>query len=215
MFQNFSLLHALTTLPGILIGFTFHEYAHAYMATKFGDPTPGNQGRLTANPIAHIDIWGFFLIVFAGFGWAKPVQTNPSYYRGDKRQKDLIVSIAGPITNLLIAIIFAILTLVVVKTGIINTLDKNSASIIFNILQSAIWINCVLFIFNLIPIPPLDGFHVLADIVPGNLYNLIDTMERYGYIILMIFIISPLSNAVIGKGAGFIYNAILGVLGLM
>jgi len=214
MFQNFNLLEAITSLPGILIGFTFHEYAHAYTSARFGDPTPESQGRLTINPLAHIDVWGLLLIIFAGFGWAKPVQTNPSYYRGDVKKKDMIVSMAGPMTNLVIAIIVCIIILVISRLELLGTLDGAMASTVADILYNAAWINCVLFIFNLIPIPPLDGFHILSDLMPESSRNIIFTMDRYGYIILMVFILSPFSDVIIGNGARMVLRAILILLGM-
>jgi Zn-dependent proteases len=197
------------------MGFTFHEYAHAYAATKFGDPTPERQGRLTVNPLAHIDIYGFILIIIAGFGWAKPVQTSPSRYKGNVRLKDIIVSVVGPLTNLLMSIAFAILVAVLIKSGILTIIGLNSSQVILDILDRAVQINCVLFIFNLIPIPPLDGFHVLVDLLPPSFYRFVGAIERYGYIVLLIFVLSPLSDEVIGNGAGFIYNGIYNILSIV
>lgn len=214
MFPNINIQEAILTVPGILIGFTFHEYAHAYMATMFGDPTPRRQGRLTANPLAHIDPWGFILILLFRFGWAKPVQTNPSNYGGDIRKKDLLVSLAGPVTNLIIAIIFGVIDLLLVRSGILEKIDLNSALIVVQILNYVVIINSILFIFNLVPIPPLDGFHILADILPQSAYRFIYTVERYGYIILMIFVISPLCDFIVGNIGGFIYKNIFMLLGL-
>lgn len=208
MFRNFSLLGALISLPGILLGFTFHEYAHAYMAVKFGDPTPKMDGRLTVNPLAHVDIWGLLLILVTGFGWAKPVHTNPSYYRGDIRQKELIVSFSGPVANLIIAFAAAFIYVMLSKFGIFYKMGSSSLEIILAIFGTTIWINCVLFVFNLVPIPPLDGFHILLDIFPQIPYRLVYAMERYGYIVLLIFVISGASNTIIGGGASIIFNFI-------
>lgn len=215
MLQNFSLIDAITTLPGILLGFTFHEYAHAYAATKFGDPTPERQGRLTANPLAHIDLWGLLLIIFAGFGWAKPVQTNPSYYKGDARKKDLIVSVVGPLANLIIAIITVFVILLVYKFNLLKAMDPASAGIVGSILYNTAGINSVLFVFNLLPIPPLDGFHILSDVLPSNSYSIIYTMERYGYIILLVFILSPFSDWIIGRGSILVLRSILFLMGML
>lgn len=212
MFSNFNLLETLTTLPGILLGFTLHEFAHAYMADRFGDPTPGNQGRLTLNPFAHIDIFGLIMIIFAGFGWAKPVQTSPSRYRGNIRQKDIIVSIAGPVANLLIAFATGIVTFILIKTKVLSSMNDSTLEVIEMILTNTIWINCVLFIFNLVPIPPLDGFHVLSDLLPSRFYNILSSIERYSYIILLVFILSPASDEVIVRGASFIMNGILSII---
>lgn len=208
MFQNFSILDVLLRLPGILLGFTFHEYAHAYMATRFGDPTPNMDGRLTANPFAHVDIWGFLLILVAGFGWAKPVRTNPSYYRGDIRKKDILVSFAGPAANLMIAFAAGLVYILLYNLGIFYRINSSTADIVMGILSEAIWINCVLFIFNLVPIPPLDGFHIILDLIPQISYRFAYTMERYGYIVLILFIMSGLSDIVVGGGASLVFNSI-------
>lgn len=210
MFPNFDLYYTLVTLPGILLGFTFHEYAHAYAATIFGDPTPGRQGRLTVNPLAHIDIWGLLLIIFAGFGWAKPVQTNPSNYHTRVREKDIVVSLVGPFTNLIIAIIAGAVIFIMYRAGI----DYYSSKVLYDILYGVIWINSVLFIFNLIPLPPLDGFHIVVDILPNSFYNFVGFMMKYGNIVLLIFILSPLSNMIVSSGANFVIDFIYKLFGL-
>lgn len=214
MFPEFNLYRSLTTLPGILLGFTFHEYAHAYAATRFGDPTPENQGRLTLNPIAHIDIWGLLLIIVAGFGWAKPVQTNPSYYKGNVRGKDMAVSVVGPAANLMIAVICAAAIVIFSRAGAFGGISRNAAQVLFDILNEAVWINCALFVFNLVPIPPLDGYHILANLLPWSITRYLYRIERYGSIILMIFVISNLSGKLLGSGAGFIYDGIFRILGV-
>lgn len=215
MFPNIDIRETILTIPAILIAFTFHEYAHAYMATRFGDPTPGRQGRLTANPLAHIDPWGFILILLFRFGWAKPVQTNPSNYRGNVRQKDLLVSLAGPVTNLIIAVAAGLICILLIRSGFLRSIGGNSASIILEIMENVIYINCILFIFNLVPIPPLDGFHILSDLLPSSAYRFIYTVERYGFIILMIFIVSPLSNIIVGNGGNYLFYNLLRILGLI
>jgi Zn-dependent protease len=214
MFPNIDIMEILLTLPGILIGFTFHEYAHAYMANRFGDPTPKSQGRLTANPLAHIDIFGFIFIILFHFGWAKPVQTNPSYYRGNVRRKDMMVSLAGPVMNLIIAFIGALVFVLLVKTGLLNGMSMTSSRIILEILDRLVWINCILLIFNLIPIPPLDGFHILVDFLPPSAYRAIYAIEKYGTFVLMFFIILPISGVIISGAAGFIYDKIFLLFGL-
>ena len=215
MFPNIDIRETLLTIPAILIAFTFHEYAHAYMATRFGDPTPERQGRLTANPLAHIDPWGFILILLFRFGWAKPVQTNPSNYRGNVRQKDLLVSLAGPVANLIMAVTAGLLCLLLIRSGLLRNIGSSSASTILEIIENVIYINCILFIFNLVPIPPLDGFHILTDLLPASAYRFTYTAERYGTIILMIFIISPLSTIIVGKGGSYLFFSLLRILGLM
>ncbi|KPU42846.1 peptidase family M50 [Oxobacter pfennigii] len=208
------LLSGILTLPAILIGLTFHEFAHAYWANKFGDPTPERQGRLTLNPFAHIDLWGLLMFLFAGFGWAKPVQTSPSHYQGDIRKKDIIVSAAGPFANLFVAVVFAAMIWLFNMMVIEDALNSLNTSILYIILYRIVWINCILFIFNLIPIPPLDGFHILSNLLPYHVFRFVYTAEKYGYIILMIFILSPFSDLIIGNGASAIYGAIMSLLKL-
>ncbi|MFD3156267.1 site-2 protease family protein [Haloimpatiens sp. FM7330] len=178
-------------IPAILVAFTVHEYAHAKMADKLGDKTPKFQGRLTLNPLSHIDIFGFIMILLVGFGWAKPVETNPRAFKNYYKD-DLKVSFAGPLANLISAFIFALVFGFLSKFlfardfGVmINTLN----SILYIIIQLVISINCMLFIFNLIPIPGLDGFHILRDLFPKFFYNVADTMYRYQVIFLIVFIV--------------------------
>lgn len=209
MFQDFNLVDILVTLPGILIGLTFHEFAHAYTSYKFGDPTPLNQGRLTTNPLKHLDLWGFLFLLIAGFGWAKPVQINTSYYKTNVKRKTIIVSLAGPLTNLAIAIITGAIIYIFFKLELFYIVNQNTAGIIAGVLYQIVWINCVLFIFNIIPIPPLDGFGILVELIPGISSKIVFNMQRYGSIILMVFILTPLSDIVIGKGAGGVFDIIM------
>jgi len=175
-------------LPAIVLGLTFHEYAHGLAAYKLGDNTARAQGRLTINPAAHVDPVGLILLFLAGFGWAKPVPINPLNFKGDMRRGVLLVSLAGPATNLLLAIAAAIIwgALAGLKLPYFN-----------DIMMYMIQINVVLAIFNLIPVPPLDGSKILAGILPGRqewLYK----MEAYGMIILILLIFTG--------AIGFIFN---------
>lgn len=176
----------LLMMPAILIAFTFHEYAHAVVADKLGDKTPKFQGRITLNPLAHIDLIGFVMIVLVGFGWAKPVETNPNAYKNHYKD-DFKVSIAGPLANVLVALIFAFITTIIYKFLPFNQI----VIIIFMMAKYTISINCMFFIFNLIPIPGLDGFHILRDLFPKTFYNIADSLYKYQLIIL-IAIIMPI-----------------------
>ncbi|WP_164945615.1 site-2 protease family protein [Clostridium sp. FP1] len=172
-------------IPAILIAFTFHEYAHAITADRLGDKTPRFQGRLTLNPIAHIDPMGFILILLVNFGWAKPVETNPSAYKNYYKD-DLKVSAAGPIANLILGFVFAILTVLFAKFSPINgALGK----IIFEILKITGYLNCVLFFLNLVPIPGFDGFHIVRDLFPKFFYNISDSVTRYQFPIFIILML--------------------------
>lgn len=183
--MRIDLLGKVLMIPAILVAFTFHEYAHARVAVKLGDNTPKYQGRLTLNPFAHIDFLGFFMILFWGFGWAKPVQVNPNalknYYKDD-----LKISIAGPLANLACSIV-AIIILAILGKVLPNT---KLASIINTIVYLTAYYNCFWLFLNLIPIPGFDGFHILKDLFPRQFYKISDKI--YGYqLIIFILLIAP------------------------
>jgi Zn-dependent protease len=206
---NFSILNKILSIPAILIAFTIHEYAHALIAYKLGDSTPKFQGRLSLNPLVHIDIFGFLFILVAGIGWAKPVETNPSSYKNYYKD-DLKVSIAGPLSNLITAFAFAMIYRIVGVLGFKFYMIGTMGFVIDSIIQYIIYYNIMIAIFNIIPLPGLDGFHVLRDLKPSLFYKISDTIYRYQFIILMLFIISPLSSYIIGIPTKFIASLFLG-----
>lgn len=183
------LIQKLYMMPAILIAFTFHEYAHAVVADKLGDKTPKFQGRITLNPLAHIDLIGFVMIVLVGFGWAKPVETNPNAYKNYYKD-DLKVSIAGPLANVLVAFIFSFITVIIYKFVPFNEI----VLIIFTMVKYTVSINCMFFLFNLIPIPGLDGFHILRDLFPKTFYNIADSLYKYQLLILIAIIMPVFGN---------------------
>jgi len=176
---NLPSLHSMALmLPAIILGLTFHEYAHGFVADRLGDPTARYHGRLTINPLAHVDPIGFLLLFLAGFGWAKPVPVNPYNLKGNISQGMLLISLAGPATNLLLAFLSAL---------VLGAFGNLELPYFHQIMQYMILINVVLAVFNLLPIPPLDGSKILAGILPGAqkwLYHL----ETYGIIILIVLI---------------------------
>lgn len=175
----------IIALPAIVVGLTFHEYAHARVADYFGDDTPAYQGRLTLSPLPHIDPIGLLLLMFAGFGWAKPVQVNPLRFKGvTMKQGMLLVSLAGPVMNFGLAVVSAFFI-----TKIFVPLFSTSHPA-FQILLPFVWINLVLGVFNLIPVPPLDGSKILAGILPDRMGGLIYALESYGTIILLLLVFS-------------------------
>lgn len=176
---NFPSLNTIAlTLPAIIIGLTFHEFAHGWVAARLGDRTAEAQGRLTINPLAHLDPVGFIMLMLAGFGWAKPVPVNPYNFKGDIKQGMLLVSLAGPATNFFLAVVAAVVW------GMLAGIKSSEFHLI---MQYMLWINVALAIFNLIPIPPLDGSKILAGILPGR-QEWLDQLESYGPILLIVLV---------------------------
>jgi len=161
----------LYSLPGIIIGLTVHEYCHGFAAYKLGDHTAREQGRLSLNPLRHIDLIGFFFIIFAGFGWAKPVQFNPENLKHPRRDKAIIAA-AGPLSNLLLALVMLAFIkgwLTLFTSATTPSGEKHFVAFLYSDLFvdfieglfRAVMINLGLFIFNLVPLPPLDGSHIV------------------------------------------------------
>lgn len=175
----------LLGLPGILFALTIHEYAHGWVAYRFGDPTPKMAGRLTLNPLPHLDPIGTLLIVFARFGWAKPVPINPMYFT-DRKKGIIWTSLAGCIANILSALVFGIMLRLILPY--IQGSGNLGIDILYMILFYAMFINLILAFFNLIPIPPLDGSKVLMMLLPRDSAIRFAQLERWGPMIL-IFVI--------------------------
>ncbi len=165
-------LLAIATI--VFIAFPVHEFAHAATAVALGDETPRLQGRYTLNPLAHIDPMGAILILLVGFGWAKPVQWNPNRITIDRRLGAILVAMAGPLSNLVLAILGFLLL----------RLHPYAGGFLSQFLSNFIIINVSLFVFNLIPVPPLDGSHVLFALLPGDTYKLRAQLSQYGFLLL-------------------------------
>jgi len=206
-----SILNMILMIPGMLIAFTFHEYAHAYVADKLGDKTPRFQGRLTLNPIAHIDPLGFIAVLIFSFGWAKPVQTNPSAYK-NYHKDDLKVSLAGPMANFLVAIVIAVILGFYVRFAY-GVLPSALSGVLFSMIRFAIVININIGLFNLIPIPGLDGFSLLRDLRPNTFYRFEEKFYQYQMIIMVGFIF--IGGRIISIPAGIIINALLSLASLV
>jgi len=193
----------IAAIPAVLIAITFHEYAHGKMAYLFGDPTPERQGRLTLNPLAHLDPIGTLLLFLAGFGWAKPVQVNPFYFRGNRRKIMMLVSLAGPMMNLIIAYLAAVS---------LNLLGKfylgmgPLAGYLHIFLKLLLFYNVVLAVFNLIPVPPLDGSKILIGILPEKYTNFLYNLEQYGPLILLLLIFTGVIDLFLGSAVQKIIN---------
>ncbi|UCF97733.1 MAG: site-2 protease family protein [Spirochaetaceae bacterium] len=175
-------------LPAVLVGFTIHEFSHALVAVRLGDSTPKDQGRLTLNPIYHIELIGLIMILFLGFGWAKPVQINPRNFK-NPRNDEILVSLAGPFSNLLFGVIFAVVVkiLFTLAPGMFYT--GGFGPVLFQILSYFVWINLLLAVFNLFPIPPLDGSHILLSLIPDRFAQFKLVYTRYGRFALIALIL--------------------------
>ncbi len=184
---------ALITLAAfslsLVVGITFHEFSHAYVATTLGDNTARGQGRLTLNPLAHLDPFGTILIFFAGFGWGKPVPVNPMFLKIGYRQGMAAVSLAGPISNIIAAAVFAIpLRAGLVESGGGGFSVLGQTGVLSYALLSLVFWNLILAVFNLLPIAPLDGFKVALGLLPRNAANSFARLEPYGPGILLVII---------------------------
>lgn len=211
-----ALLGLVLTLPAVLIAITFHEFAHAFAADKLGDDTPRRQGRLTLNPLAHLDPIGSIMLVFAGFGWGKPVEINPrNFNRTVTMSKgEAIVSIAGPIMNFILAFIFSIINVSIIKFAPTFAFTQ-IGSIIIMLLQITVSINVGLGVFNLIPLPPLDGSKVLSHFLP---YNAKEWFERYSQIFYIVFIvlwITGIAGIIISPVINWVYQGITYLVALL
>ena len=203
LFQN--PLQFLYILPAILIGLTVHEWAHAYAAYRLGDPTAKNLGRMTLNPLAHIDPIGFVMLLLVGFGWAKPVPVTPRNFKNYRRD-DIIVSLAGIATNLIVAFLFSFVYVAgILKWG----LATNEA--FMSIIGSIISINLTLAVFNLIPIYPLDGSHVAESLLMHKIPRVFMFLRQYGQIILLGLIISGATSFILGYMITGIFNGFTSV----
>jgi Zn-dependent protease len=173
----------------LMVAFTFHEFSHAYVAYKFGDHTAKKQGRLTLNPIQHLDPLGTILIFIAGFGWARPVPVNSFFFK-KPRLAGVLVSAAGPLSNLILASLGFVIWYSLSKAGTATSLPVY----VPEFLDLFIQLNIVLFIFNLLPFPPLDGYRIVEDLAPKNLKAKMTKLETYGSLIFLILVITPLDQ---------------------
>ena len=217
--NRFQWLDLLLTLPGVLIAITFHEYAHAFAATKLGDDTPRLQDRLNLNPLSHIDPIGFALLLFVGFGWGKPVEINPRNFdrKYSEESGNAIVAFAGPLMNFILAIVFTLIYCAIFRFSGLFVISQ-TGMIILSIIQYTIMVNIGLGLFNLIPLPPLDGSKIIVRFLPYGAKQWLFDHEQVFYIIFLViwitgiggYIISPALEA-ISKGLLFLGMKIFGL----
>ena len=202
----------LINVPITLIALTLHELAHGWVSGKLGDPTPKRDGRMTLNPMAHLDLVGTLLMILTGFGWAKPVMVNPMYYK-DRKKGMAIVGIAGPITNVLLAFVgmmlYALSLVVCFKLGV----SQAVTSTVSYIAQLFVVRNLCFAVFNLIPIPPLDGSRVASMFLPDNTYYKLMQLERYSMLIIMVLSLTGVFDSIIGTGVNLLYNGMARIAG--
>lgn len=197
--------------PPLLLALTLHEYAHGYVAYRLGDPTARNAGRLTLNPLSHLDPIGTIAFFFIKFGWAKPVPVNPAYFR-DPRRDMLWVALAGPATNLALAVLSAlVLKAILFAINYVPPSALLEAILIpsLNMLVTSVWINLVLCIFNFLPIPPLDGGRILAGLLPEEMARTYASFERYGFVVILILAFTGVLSTIIFPVIRFANNLLL------
>jgi len=216
---NFDLAQILTELtiivPGFLLAITVHEFAHGYVAYRLGDPTAKLAGRLTFNPISHLDLFGTIALVLVKIGWAKPVPVDPRNLRNPKTDM-LWISLAGPGANMVAAVCLAVIVHALVaifwgKPG--GELTAFILRPLFPILVWGIQMNIILAIFNLIPVPPLDGFSVLTGLLPNRQAYMLEQLQPYGVFILLLLLMTGVVSSIVFPPVFFIRGILLGGLG--
>ena len=226
--QEGAFLSFVLSIPGILIAITFHEFAHAFAADRLGDDTPRRQGRLNLNPFTHLDLFGTIMLVFAGFGWGKPVEINPRNFNRTMSlsKAEAIVATAGPLMNFIIAIIFEIILCLVVKFApdlyVVGKSIYSSSEIwkiVVSVITSIISINIGLGIFNLIPLPPLDGSKILSGFLPYNARNWMESHSQIFEIVFIALWIVGILSMIISPLILLVYNGLtnlfMTIFGLM
>ena len=201
----------MLSIPAVLLAITVHEFGHAFAAYKLGDDTPLRQGRLSLNPFDHVDPLGLAMLLFAHIGWGKPVQIDPrNYNRNISVEKaDAIVSFAGPLMNFITAIVFALIYCAIIKFAGMTFLLSNIGVIIISIISYIVTMNIGLGVFNLIPLPPLDGSKIFLPILPHNTKSWFIEHEQLFYFIFLIIWITGIAGRLISPIIGQIANLIL------
>lgn len=194
---NFIGPEMLLRIPALLLAITFHEYAHARVSYSLGDPTPKWRGRLSLNPLVHLDPIGLLMLWLFKFGWAKPVEINPSYYEEPKKGM-ILVSLAGPLANL----ILAFFTMIILKLDIIHS------GILENFIYILFLYNLTLAVFNMIPIPPLDGSKILMGLLPTKQAYEFSQLEAYGPFILILLVYFGLLSIVLNPLIVFVHKGL-------
>ncbi|WP_251444152.1 site-2 protease family protein [Veillonella intestinalis] len=188
--SNFNVLTIVATLPAIIIAMAMHEYAHAKVADILGDDTPRRMGRLTMNPLAHLDFIGMLMLLLLHFGWAKPVMINPANFKNKKRD-DILVSAAGPLANIVVAFLSAFVLF------FINNHNIEISQGLYTVISLMVIININFALFNLIPIPPLDGAHIVSNFLSPAWQMKYWQWQRFGFLALILLAYTPFLSLVL------------------
>ena len=191
----------LAAVIALLVGLTFHEFSHALVADELGDGRPRAMGRLTLNPIPHIDPIGAVMLLIAGFGWAKPVMVNPYALRNGVRSMWLVAA-AGPVANFVVAVGFAVIYRVLDLAGV-------EGGFLVSLVRNVVLLNVLLALFNFIPIPPLDGYNAVLSFLPPRTAMTVQRYAPYGILVLLLLIILPNSPL------GLLFRAVAGITGVL
>lgn len=195
-------------IPIVLIALTFHEFSHGFISSKLGDPTPRITGRLSLNPMAHLDPMGALLMVLTGFGWARPVQIDARYYKNPKWGM-AITAVAGPLSNLVLAflamIIYTVIFILNIKIGLFSGAIDTISGFVLMFVQ----VNLCFMVFNLIPIPPLDGSRILGLFLSTRSYFKLQQLERYSFMIIIVLSLTGVFDRIIGTGVGVVLTGLI------
>lgn len=209
-------LGLLISLPAVLVAITFHEYAHAWAADRLGDDTPRRQGRLNLNPFSHLDPIGTVMLIFAGFGWGKPVEINSRNFNRNIKMSvaEAVVAAAGPIMNFILAIIFTVIYTAIWKFAPSFAVTQ-VGSIIMILLGACVSVNIGLGVFNLIPLPPLDGSKIIGGFLPYNIRNWFERYYNIFYIVFVIIWVTGIAGSIISPIISWGYNGIFRLVAMI
>lgn len=208
--MNTTISNLIYTIPAVLIAIVLHEWAHGFISYKLGDPSPKAEGRLSLNPLKHLDPVGTLCLLFFRFGWAKPVQVNPNYYK-DRKMGMMWTALAGPIMNFIISFMTILIVIIILKL-FPNFILTDLGYYVYNVLLVTSFLSISLGVFNLIPIPPLDGSKILFAILPEDMYFAYMKYERYGMILLVILLYSGVFSMILSPLTTGIYNGMITLL---
>ena len=212
-----SIISILINVPIALIALSVHEFSHGLVSSKLGDPTPRYEGRLTLNPLRHLDLVGTLLMILTGFGWAKPVHINPMYYK-DRVKGMAITAAAGPLSNFVLAFLGMLVGVIIMVVMTALGAPSGAVAWVQVITQIFTQMNLGFMVFNLIPFPPLDGFKIFGMFMPRNVYYTILQYEHYIMYALIVLCLLGVFSRIIGTGVSivytFIFNAVMNIVGL-